>query len=93
MLRDSLLYRVAGNVELPFFIEARWGDQGYRVEISETGINQPYQVTAEKYVVLECLRALANVGYNIPSFSSMLLRALDEGVLHDVAGLCATVAQ
>jgi len=48
---------------------------------------------AEKYVVLQCLRALGNVGYNIPSFSSMMIRALDEGVRHDVAGLCATVAQ
>jgi len=48
---------------------------------------------AEKYVVLQCLRALGNVGYNIPSFSSMMIRALDEGVRHAVAGLCATVAQ
>jgi len=48
---------------------------------------------AKKYVVLNCLRALGNVGYNIPSFSSMMIRALDEGVRHDVAGLCATVAQ
>ena len=48
---------------------------------------------AEKYVVLQCLRALGNVGYNIPSFSSIMIRALDEGVRHDVAGLCAMVAQ
>ena len=48
----------------------------------------------EKYAVLQCLRAFfGNVGYNIPSFSSMMIRALDEGVRHDVAGLCATVAQ
>ena len=54
---------------------------------------QAYQVMAEKYAVLECLRALANVGYNIPSFSSVVLRALDGDVHHDVVGLCATVAQ
>ena len=48
---------------------------------------------AEKYAMLKCLRALGNVGYNIPSFSYMMIRALDEGVRHDVAGLCATVAQ
>ena len=63
MLRDSLLYRVAGNIELPFLSKL-----GHHVEISETGTSQSYQVTAEKYAVLECLRALANVGYNIPSF-------------------------
>jgi len=34
-----------------------------------------------------------NVGYKIPSFSSMLKRALKDGVRHDVAGLCATLAQ
>ena len=48
---------------------------------------------AKKYVVLQYLRALGNVGYNIPSFSSMMIRALDEAVRHNVAGLCATVAQ
>ena len=48
---------------------------------------------AEKHDVLQCIRALGNVGYNIPSFSSTMIRALDEGVRHDVAGLCATVAQ
>jgi len=57
------------------------------------GPRQAYQVMAEKYVVLQCLRAFGNVGYNIPSFSSMMIRALDKGVRHDVACLCAMVAQ
>jgi hypothetical protein len=48
---------------------------------------------AEKYVVLQCLRALVNVRYNIPSFSSMLIKALEGGVRHDVAGLYARFAQ
>jgi len=57
------------------------------------GRPQPYQVMAEENAVLQCLRALMNVGYKIPSFSSMLIRALEDGVRHDVAGLCATLAQ
>ena len=57
------------------------------------GPRQAYQVMAEKYAVLQCLSSLGNVGYNISSFSSMMIRASDEGVRHDVACLCATVAQ
>ena len=57
------------------------------------GPRQAYQVMAEKYAVLQCLRTFGNVGYNIPSFSSMMIRALDEGVRHDIACLCAMVAQ
>ena len=66
MLRHSLLYRVSGNVELPFFIEPRWGDLGHHVQIKETRRPQPYQVMGEKNVVMQCLRALMNVGYKIP---------------------------
>ena len=54
---------------------------------------KPNRLWQKKYVVLQCLRALGNVGYNIPSFSSVVLRALDGDVHHDVVGLCATVAQ
>ena len=40
---------------------------------------KPNRLWQKKYVVLQCLRALGNVGYNIPSFSSMMIKALDEG--------------
>jgi hypothetical protein len=46
---------------------------------------------ADKYAVLAYLGTLVNVGYHIPSFSYMMLRALNEGV-DDVARLCANIA-
>lgn len=50
-------------------------------------------ISAEKYAAMDCLRALANVGYNLSTFPSMLLLALNEGRSHDVAGDCARIAR
>jgi hypothetical protein len=52
---------------------------------------QSYRIMQDKYAVLACLRTLANVEYHIPSFSYMMLRALNEGI-DDVARLCANIA-
>jgi hypothetical protein len=58
--------------------------QGQVVPILETGSAQPHYISAQKYVVLECLRTLQNIGYNIPTYSSMGIQALNLGRHHDI---------
>ena len=63
------------------------------VQISEVGIKPPDKAIAQKYVVLACVNKLANIGYNLPTYSSMAIQAMDAGSYHDVAGFCARMAQ
>ena len=61
--------------------------------IDRTGSGQPHDISAEKYVVQECLRALQNIGYNIPTYSSMRIGALNMGLHHDIGRYCAQFAE
>jgi hypothetical protein len=60
------------------------GNHGQIVQVLEMGNRTPHKMNAKKYVVMACLMALANVGYNIPTFSSMLIQALNEDLHNDV---------
>jgi hypothetical protein len=57
------------------------------------GIKAPQQIVAQKCVVFACVTKLANIGYNLPTLTSMLMQAINTGMCHDVEGLCATIAQ
>jgi hypothetical protein len=50
-----------------------------------------HDISAQKYVVQECLRALQSIGYNIPTYSSMA--ALNVGLHHDIGLFCAQLAK
>lgn len=43
-------------------------------------MSAPHPVNVYKYVVLTCLSAHVNIGYNVPTFSSIRLQALDESI-------------
>ena len=57
--------------------------------IDRTSSSQPYDITAQKYVVQACLRVLQNIGYNIPTYSSMRIAGLNVGLHHDIGLFCA----
>ena len=63
------------------------------VQILETGIKAPHKGVAEKYAVIACVNKLANIGYTLPTYSSVSIQAMDAGSYHDVAGFCARMAQ
>ena len=63
------------------------------IQISEVRIMAPNKAIAQKYVVLACVNKLANIGYNVPTYSSMAIQAMDVGSYLDVAGFCARMAQ
>ena len=63
------------------------------IQISEVRIMAPNKAIAQKYIVLACVNKLANIGYNLPTYSSMAIQAMDVGSYHDVAGFCARMAQ
>ena len=52
-----------------------------------------HKTSVEKYVVMACLWTLANIGYTMPTYSSVSIQAMDASSYHDVAGFCARVAQ
>ena len=55
-----------------FSILARAGNQqGMVLYIDRTSSGQPHDIIAQKYAVQACLRALQNIRYNIPTYSSM----------------------
>ena len=74
-----------------FSIAARRG-RGV-VQISEVGVKAPDKAIAQKYAILACLIKLANIGYTLPTYSSVSIQAMDTGSYHDVAGFCARMAQ
>jgi len=63
--------------------------QGMVLYIERTAHTDYLDISAQKYVVLECLRAHQNIGYNIPTYSSMKIGALDVGLHHDIGHYCA----
>ena len=67
-----------------FFIAARRG-RGV-VQILEARVKAPDKAVAQKYVVLACVNKLANIGYTLPTYSSVSIQAMDASSYHDVAG-------
>ena len=63
------------------------------VQISEVGVKAPVKKITIKYVVKSCLNKLVNIGYILPTLSSMTIQAIDAGSYHDVAGFCARIAR
>ena len=61
--------------------------------IDRTSSGQPHDISAQKYAVQACLRALQNIGYNIPTYSSMRIAALNVGLHHDIGMFCAKLAE
>jgi len=57
------------------------------------GVKAPDKAVALKYVVLACVNKLANIGYTLPTYSSVSIQAMDTGSYHDVTGFCARMAQ
>ena len=74
-----------------FFFAAR-RDRGV-VQILEVGVKAPEKKIAIKYVVKSCLNKLVNIGYTLPTLSSMTIQAIDVGSYIDVAGFCARIAR
>ena len=76
---------------IDFSIAARMG-RGV-VQISEMGIKAPLQIVAQKYDVIACVTKLANMGYTLPTLSSVLIQAINADMRHDVEGFCASIAR
>ena len=74
-----------------FSIAARRG-RGV-VQISEMGIKAHEKSIAQKYAIIACLNKLTNIGYTLPTLSSLTIQAIDAGMYHDVAGFCAKIAR
>jgi hypothetical protein len=74
-----------------FSIAARRG-KGV-VQISEMGIQARQQTVAQKYTVIACVTKLANIGYTLPTLSSVLIQAINADMRHDVEGFCASIAR
>ena len=61
--------------------------------IDRTSSGQPHDITAQKYDVQACLRALQNIGNNIPTYSSTRIAALNVGLHHNIGLFCAKLAE
>jgi hypothetical protein len=61
--------------------------------IDRTSSGQTYDISAQKYAMQACLRVLQNIRYNIPTYSSMRIAALNVGLHHDIGLLCAQLAE
>jgi hypothetical protein len=61
--------------------------------IDRTSSGQPHDISKQKYVVQACLRALQNIGYNIPIYSSIRIVALNVSLHHDIRLFCAQLAE
>jgi hypothetical protein len=57
------------------------------------GVKTPEKKVVIKYAVKSCLNKLANIGYTLPTLSSMTIQAKDVGSYHDVVGFCARIAR
>ena len=78
---------------LGFSILARAGNQqGMVLYIERIGRADYHDISAQKYDVLECLWALQNIGYNIPTYS-MRIGTLNVGPHHDIGRLYAQLAR
>ena len=79
---------------LGFSIFARAGNQqGMVLYIDRMSSGQPHDITAQKYGVQACLRALQNIRYNILTYSSMRIAALNVGLHHNIGLFCAKLAE
>ena len=74
-----------------FSIAARMG-RGV-VQISEMRIKAPQQTVAQKYTVIACVTKLTNIGYTLPTLSSMPIQAINADMRHDVEDFCASIAR
>ena len=74
-----------------FSIAARRGTSV--VQISEVGVKALDKAIAQKYAVLACVNKHTNIGYTLPTYSSVLIQAMDAGSYHNVVGFCARIAQ
>lgn len=95
MVRDDTIPTADGKfqVQIGFAIRARLGrQQGQIIYITRTGSAQPEYLSAQKYAVVECLNALENIGYKVPTYNSMRMEALDVGLHHDIGTYCASIA-
>jgi hypothetical protein len=61
--------------------------------MSEVGVKAPEKKVAIKYVDTSCLNKLVNIGYTLPTLSSMMKQAIDADTYHDVAGFCTRIAR
>jgi len=55
------------------------------------GVKTPEKNIAIKYNVKSCLNKLVNIGYTLPTLSSMMIQAIDASSYHDVVGFCARI--
>jgi hypothetical protein len=63
------------------------------VQISKVGVKALEKKFAIKYAINSCLNKLANIGYTLPTLSSVTIQAIDVDSYHDVAGFCARIAR
>ena len=63
------------------------------VQILETGVSSNVQFTAKIKAVTACLARLEEMGFKIPTFSSLLIQATKEDERDDFAGFCARIAK
>ena len=57
------------------------------------GVKAPEKKVAIIYAVKSCFNKLVNIGYTLPTLSSMTIQAIDAGSYDDVAGFCARIAR
>ena len=74
-----------------FSIAARMG-RGV-VQISEMEIKAPQQTVAQKYAIIACVTKLVNIGYTLPTLSSVPIQAINTDMHHDVEGFCASIGR
>ena len=63
------------------------------VQISEVGVKAPEKKVAIIYAVKSCLNKLTNIGYTLPTLSSMMIQAIDADSYHDVVGFYTRIAR
>ena len=63
------------------------------VQISEVEVKAPKKKVTIIYAVKSYLNKLTNIGYTLPTLSSMTIQAIDAGTYHDVVGFCARIAR
>jgi hypothetical protein len=61
--------------------------------IDRTSSSQLHDISVQKYDVQACLRVLHNIRYNIPTYSSMRITALNVGLDHNIRLFCAQLAE
>ena len=57
------------------------------------GVKAPDKAVAQKYAVLACVNKIVNIGYSLPTYSSVSIQAMDAGSYHGVAGFCERMGQ